>query len=335
MFTFYIKEDSSDKDLVGGSQITTTAHVEINHHVSDGDVEVEEGEINAVIHKPEDSDSDMSPHSKHRIKKRRKAVRRAQSAAECREYLYRENPVENRSNNSLPQGIRLSEVKLNIDDDIASGSMFRPRSECIIRQKKTSTPHTEMTIVELESSPKHSRRDDILEKMDLDDNEKPKYRRSVSEDGVFMPFKPKAYEVPITSDLKPGSNENKVKVNDRTEESESSHENNKMKHKPTSSKQYSSCDVHIPKKDKMYKKKTRPNSAGDINKVSLEKKDSGKCSKPKDLPISHKHSKTVKDSDKDAASQRSSTVGLDWLFSTDSDSVSSGEGKVKGQMSAE
>jgi hypothetical protein len=28
-------------------------------------------------------------------------------------------------------------------------------------------------------------------------------------------------------------------------------------------------------------------------------------------------------------------VGLDWLFSTDSDSVSSEEGKVKGQMSAE
>jgi hypothetical protein len=177
-----------------------------------------------------------------------------------------------------------------------------------------------MTIVELESSPKHSRRDDILEKMDLADDEKPKYRRSVSEDGVFMPFKPKAFEAPITSVLKSGSNENKVKVNDRTEESESSHENNKMKHKPTSSKQYSSCDVHIPKKDKMYKKKTRPNSAGDINKVSLEK--TGKISKPKDL-------------DKDATSQKSSTVGLDWLFSTDSDSVSSEEGKVKGQMSAE
>jgi hypothetical protein len=32
-----------------------------------------------------------------------------------------------------------------------------------------------MTIVELESSPKHSRRDDILEKMDLADDEKPKY----------------------------------------------------------------------------------------------------------------------------------------------------------------
>jgi len=332
LITFYIKEDSSDKDLAGGSQITTTAHVEINHHVSDGEVEVEEGEINAVIHKPEDSDSDMSPHSKHRIKKRRKAVRRAQSAAECREY-YRENPVQNRSNNSLPQGIRLSEVKLNIDDDIASGSMFRPRSECIIKQRKTSKPHTEMTIVELESSPKHSRRDGILEKMDLADDEKPKYRRSVSEDGVFMPFKPKAFEAPITSVLKSGSNENKVKVNDRTEESESSHENNKMKHKPTSSKQYSSCDVHIPKKDKMYKKKTRPNSAGDINKVSLEK--TGKSSKPKDLPLSHKHSKTVKDCDKDATSQKSSTVGLDWLFSTDSDSVSSEEGKVKGQMSAE
>ncbi|XP_052105318.1 pecanex-like protein 1 isoform X2 [Mytilus californianus] len=316
--TISSKEDSSDKDLAGGSQITTTAHVEINHHISDG--ELEEGEIKAVNHKHEDSDSDMSPHGKHRIKKRRKAVRRAQSDVERGEY-YRERPRQNRSNMSLPQGTKLSEVKIDINDEIASGNMFRPRSECIIRQRKHSRPNCEMMIVELESSPKHARRDDISEKMDADDEaDKPKYRRSMSQDGAFMPFKPKAFSAGCGLDLKSHSSKKEAKDSSRTKDCEEEKGSKMSKDKQSTSKN-SSCDV--PKKEKTYKKKSRPNSAGDIHKIYADKHQSGKSSKPKDLPLSHKQSQKVKDID--GASQKSSTVGLDWLFSTDSDSVSSGE----------
>ncbi|VDI15303.1 Hypothetical predicted protein [Mytilus galloprovincialis] len=322
--TISSKEDSSDKDLAGGSQITTTAHVEINHHISDG--ELEDGEIKAVNHKHEDSDSDMTPHGKHRIKKRRKAVRRAQSDVERGEY-YRERPRQNRSNMSLPQGTKLSEVKIDINDEIASGNMFRPKSECIIRQRKHSRPNCEMMIVELESSPKHARRDDISEKMDTENEaDKPKYRRSMSQDGTFMPFKPKAFSAGCGLDLKSHSIKNDAKDSSRTKDCEEEKGSKISKDKQSTSKTKQSSSNDVPKKEKTYKKKSRPNSAGDIHKIHVDKLESGKISKPKDLPLIHKHSQKVKDND--GSSQKSSTVGLDWLFSTDSDSVSSGEVEI-------
>lgn len=316
-------EDSSDKDMAGGSQITTTAHVEINHHVSDG--EVEEGEVKHSIFRREDSDSDISPQGKHRIKKRRKAVRRAQSAAECREY-YREKPKQIRSNMSLPQGAKLSDIKIDIAEDIAAGNihLFRPRSECVIRQRRPSTsnskPNIEMTIVELDSSPKHNRRDDILEKMDAgNDSERPKYRRSMSEDRVFVPFNLKPYSSPFTQDVKTSNKEEDdgAKVHETC--TKKGKETSSKSDKTSTSQQKELNSGDIPKKDKVYKKKARPNSAGDINKLDRNKLDkNGFTVKPKDLPL--------KQSLKDGESQKSSTVGLDWLFSTDSDSISSGEG---------
>lgn len=321
--------------MAGGSQITTTAHVEVNHHLSDG--EVEEGEVKQSNFKREDSDSDVSPHGKHRIKKRRKAVRRAQSAAECREY-YREKPKQNRSNMSLPQGTKLSDIKIDISEEITGGNIFRPRSECIIRQRRPSTsnskPNIEMTIVELESSPKHNRRDDLLEKMDAENDERPKYRRSMSEDRVFVPFNPKPYSSPLTQDTNIKTSQKEDIDNCKMKETKKGKESLDKKEKSLSSqqKELNSTDVQVPKKEKVYKKKARPNSAGDINKldkVKMEKAGFNLSAKPKDLPLKQ----SIKNAE--GTSQKSSTVGLDWLFSTDSDSISSGEGKVKGHRTKE
>lgn len=89
------------------------------------------------------------------------------------------------------------------------------------------------------------------------------------------------------------------------------------------------------------KKKTRPCSVGDLDKKHLDKPIvEPAASSSKDFSLTHRVTRFLQGGgsstaeDGNGMSQQSSTVGLDWLFSTDSDSVSSGEGNLLYRISS-
>jgi hypothetical protein len=329
-------------------QVTLKAEVEVNRDLSDGEVEI--GEVKLPPTK-EDTDSDLSPDGGW-IRKRRKAVRRSKSALDY-------NP-----DSPMPRVVRAFE---KLDRSLPANLYTQVEQE---KEEESDVPKTDKGDVELEDlegmdegrvSPYKQRIPSSKASQRLQ-----KYRRSYSADeGVPpRPITPPLREVfdsglqnrstassndksnsdgselfpglikfqapDILADL-PGSSEDKSPRTARSSDSDKSDIS------------VGEIKVKVEKRQGGPNKKSRPSSAGDINKISAQidpnvtPKSASKSGRPGGIgsKIARFFQNNGNSNSQEIASEQSSTVGLECLFSTDSDSTE-GKGdnscKIQGKL---
>lgn len=150
-------EGESDKSTPvnqnAANQITTKADVEVNHQVSDG--EVEQGEILALKLR-EDTDSDLSPDAGYRIRKRRKAVRRTKSSLEpsTRPTLpLHDVGMKSSVRSSLPPHQRFS-MQTVLEQGQSESGLIRPHSDqnIVKRVRRSRRPGEGCAVVDVEQN---------------------------------------------------------------------------------------------------------------------------------------------------------------------------------------
>ncbi|XP_056022403.1 pecanex-like protein 1 isoform X2 [Ostrea edulis] len=316
-------------------QVTLKAEVEVNRELSDGEVEI--GEVKLPPTK-EDTDSDLSPDGGW-IRRRRKAVRRSKSALDY-------NP-----DSPVPRVVRAFD---KLDRSLPANLYTQVEQEK--EEEDSDVRKTEKGDVELEDlegmdegrvSPYKQRIPSSKASQRLQ-----KYRRSYSADeGVPpRPITPPLREV-FDSGLQ---NISKASPNDRSNSNSSEPFPGLLKFQapdiladlPGSSEDKTSrtlrnsdsdrsdisvgeIKVKVEKREGGPNKKSRPSSAGDINRISapidpnLTTKSASRSARPGGIgsKIARFFQNSGHNNSQEIASEQSSTVGLECLFSTDSDST--------------
>ncbi|XP_061167093.1 pecanex-like protein 1 [Saccostrea echinata] len=319
-------------------QVTLKAEVEVNRELSDGEMEI--GEVK-LPPKKEDTDSDLSPDGGLRIRKRRKAVRRSKSAldyspdspvpraARAFEKLDRSLPanlytqvemekeseeaasskngqgdVELEDLEGMDEG-RVSPYKQRVPSNKASQRLQKYRRSYSADEGVPPRPTTPPLREVFDSGLRNRSRTESKEK---------------SSNNSCEPFPElvKFHAPDILADL-PGGSGDKISRTPKVSDSD------------RSDISVGEINVQVKTRDRTPNKKDRPSSAGDINRIStgvsldpsLTTKSASKSTRSGGIG-----SKIVKffqngghSNSQEIASEQSSTVGLECLFSTDSDST--------------
>ena len=316
-------------------QVTVKAEVEINRDLSDGEVEI--GEVK-LPPKREDTDSDLSPDGGPKIRKRRKAVRRSKSALDC-------SP-----DSPAPRARRAFE---KLDRSLPANLYTQVEHEK--EEEETSVKRNEKGEVMLEDLEGLEEGRVSPYKQRVPSNKATqrlrKYRRSYSAD-EGMPPRP---ITPPLRDVYESGLRNRSRPQSKNQSNNStapfpelakyqapdiladlpgcSRDNISRTHKVSESERsdisVGEIKVNVKRRDRVPSKGSRPSSAGDLPKISAGG-DTGPT--PRSASKSTRSrgigSKIVKffqngghHNSQEISSEQSSTVGLEYLFSTDSDST--------------
>lgn len=318
-------------------QVTVKAEVEINRELSDG--EVESGEVK-LPPKREDTDSDLSPDGGPKIRKRRKAVRRSKSALDCSpdSPVPRAHRAFEKLDRSLPANL-YTQVELEKEEEEASSNRkdggdvkledLEGLDEGRVSPYKQRMPSNKATQRLMKYRRSYSADEGVPPRpvtpplRDVYNSGLRKRSNLESKDNSNMnssePFPGLAnFHAPdILADLPRGSGDSSSRNQTRCESDRSDISVGEVR-------------VNVKKRDSTPSKRSRPSSAGDINSNNAAG-DPGLTTRtaPKSTRSGGIGSKIVKffqngghnTNSQELASEQSSTVGLDCLFCTDSDST--------------